>query len=451
MKKKEKQSFECEECGFKTVNWMGKCNSCSQWNTLVQTELSKFSKKYIRPSKVKKLSEITKDDSSKFLIGMAEFDRVVGNGLTKGSLTLIGGEPGIGKSTLLMSVASKILSSPKFKVLYISGEESESQIAQRAERLKIYSENLLILNEKSWKVIDEAIKEVKPDFLVLDSIQTTIHTDIQAVAGSISQIREVTSELMDVAKNRMITVLVVGHVTKDGAIAGPKVLEHMVDTVIYFEGDQTGQYRILRSIKNRFGNTNEIGLFEMKENGLNEISNPSKYFINNSCEKLFGKSITCIIEGTRPIFVETQSLVVDNSSGNGRRYTQGVDSNRLSILIAIVEKYFGLPLMNNDVYINVVGGIRLSSRDSDLSLLVSLLSSYFSKSVDNKIIFLGEIGLTGEVRGFNLLEKRLNEIQMMNYKTVVLSEELAGEARKSYPHLDFIGIKMAVEIVDNFF
>jgi len=379
-------------------------------------------------SEPRKVSQINSKAYVRSSSGIGEFDRVLGGGLVEGSLILIGGEPGIGKSTLLTEVLSKLtILSPSDSILYVSGEESESQVANRSKRLGIKDSNFYIYNETSWQKILKQIKKLKPKFMVLDSIQTTISCEIQSAPGTVSQIREVTYELMNYVKAHGVTCFVVGHITKEGSIAGPKILEHMVDTVIYFEGDQFGHYRLLRAIKNRFGNTNEVGIFEMKENGLKEVLNPSQYFIDENLKDIFGRSLSCINEGTRPLFVEIQALVIENKYGNGRRVTQGLEANRLSMLVAIIEKYLDLPLGYSDIYLNIVGGIKLVSRDTDLAVIASLISSYKGERIDNQTIFLGEVGLTGEVRAITFFEKRLKEMEQLKYKRIVTSQKIAKE------------------------
>ncbi len=362
----------------------------------------------------------------------------MGGGITRGSLTLIGGEPGIGKSTILMEVCGKLLENNQVKkILYVSGEESESQIAQRSKRLGITSESFYIFHETRWERVLESLKEIKPDFLVIDSIQTTVSGQLDSPAGTLSQIREVTYELMNQAKSLGLTCFVIGHVTKEGSIAGPKILEHMVDTVVYFEGDQHGQYRILRSIKNRFGNTNEIGIFEMGESGLREVENPSQYFLDQSLTESFGRSLSCIMEGSRVLFVEIQALVVENKFATGRRVSQGLDNNRVALLVAVIDKYVGIPLSYNDIYVNIVGGLKVQGREADLSIVASLLSSYCSKPIPQDLLFLGEVGLTGEVRSIPMMESRIKEAAQMNYKKIITSVRAAKEYRG----------KMGVEVV----
>ncbi|MCT4642433.1 MAG: DNA repair protein RadA [Bacteriovoracaceae bacterium] len=455
---KSKTKFVCSECGYEIVKWMGKCPECHSWNTFEEETIDKSVQRNaasraqnVGSSKPKLIKDIELQQYSRFVTKNNEFDRVMGGGVTKGSLTLLGGEPGIGKSTLLMEICGKLSNlSSDHKILYVSGEESEGQVAGRSKRLGIDEKNFYIYNETNWQNIVKAIKDIKPTFFVLDSIQTTVSNEIQSAAGTVSQIREVTYEVMNYAKATGLTCFVIGHVTKDGNIAGPKILEHMVDTVIYFEGDQLGQYRMLRSIKNRFGNTNEVGIFEMDEAGLNEVSNPSQYFLENSLENAFGRSITCILEGTRPIFVEVQALVVDNKHGNGRRTTQGIDSNRLSLLVAVIDKYFDIPLSFNDIYLNIVGGIKLTKREGDLSILASLLSSFRNQALEESVVLIGEVGLTGEVRSVPMMETRIKEIAQLNYKKIITASSVAKKYKDKFD-IEIIGIKKATELEEILF
>ncbi len=448
---KIKTVFTCQECGYKSAKWLGKCPDCNQWNSFSEEETFKPSKaapKSIsgRESRPKTIDEVEHENVHRYYTKLGEFDRVMGGGVTIGSLTLIGGEPGIGKSTLLMDVCGKLLNEySDERILYVSGEESESQVAQRSKRLGVNNKGFYIYNESSWQKVLEQVKELKPKFLVLDSIQTTHSNQIDSAAGTLTQIREVTYELMNYAKAYDLTCFIIGHVTKEGQIAGPKILEHMVDTVIYFEGDQLGQYRMLRVMKNRFGNTNEVGIFEMQEKGLVEIKNPSQYFLEQSLPGSFGRSLTCILEGTRSLFVEIQALVVENKFAVGRRTTQGLDSNRVALLVAVIDKYLGIPLSYNDIYVNVVGGMKLSSRENDLSVIASLLSSYYQTAISSDTIFLGEVGLTGEVRSVPMMEMRLKEIAQMNYKRVITSKRIADDLKGKYK-LELIGISKASEL-----
>jgi DNA repair protein RadA/Sms len=450
---KIKTVFICEKCDHNAPKWLGKCPRCNEWNTLVEEKYQKTNRTLSKSKvelKAKNLSEFDSIEYKKIQTGVKEFDRALGGGVTEGSLTLLGGEPGIGKSTLLMEICGKLSNISTQKIFYVSGEESESQIADRSKRLGINFENFYILNETSWQDILINIKELKPKLFVLDSIQTTVSDEISSSAGSISQIREVTYELMNFAKNNGLTCIIIGHVTKDGNLAGPKVLEHMVDTVVYFEGDQFGQYRLLRVIKNRFGNTNEIGIFEMKENGLKEISNPSQYFLDDTLEGSFGRSLSCVLEGSRPLFAEIQALVVENKFGNGKRTTQGMDGNRLSVLVAVIEKYFKIPLSFSDVYLNVVGGLRLKGRDTDLAVVASLLSSHYLIAIPKGVIFLGEIGLTGEVRSVSFIDKRVRELEQLNYNKVITSMRNAKEI-KGNTSIEVMAIEKVLDLKHIFF
>ncbi|MFZ4712884.1 MAG: DNA repair protein RadA [Bacteriovoracaceae bacterium] len=453
---KSTTSYVCQNCSYIAPKWLGKCPECGQWNSFLEEEkavkgkINTIASRTDASERAKLIKEIEVEQYARIVTKIDEFDRVMGNGLVKGSLTLIGGEPGIGKSTLLMEISGRISELyPNDKVLYVSGEESEGQVASRSKRLGINTNNFYIFNETNWQTILEQIKSLKPKFFVLDSIQTTISHDIQSAPGTISQIREVTYEIMNYAKSTGTTCFIIGHVTKEGSIAGPKILEHMVDTVIYFEGDQFGQYRLLRAMKNRFGNTNEVGIFEMKENGLNEVKNPSQYFLDSSIKGAYGRSLTCIVEGTRSLFIEIQALVVDNKYGNGRRTTQGVDSNRLAMLVAVMEKYFGIPLSFSDIYLNVVGGMKLSNRESDLSMIASILSSHRSKPLPEDTVFIGEVGLTGEVRSVPMIEVRIKEMAQMNYKKLITSAKIAKEMKGKYA-IEIVGINRADEIADLF-
>lgn len=448
---KIKTVFTCQECGYKSAKWLGKCPDCNQWNSFSEEETikpSKGSPKSIagRESRPKTINEIEHENVHRYYTKLGEFDRVMGSGVTIGSLTLIGGEPGIGKSTLLMEVCGKLLDAyPEERILYVSGEESESQVAGRSKRLGVHNNGFYIYNETNWQKILEQIKELRPKFLVLDSIQTTHSNQVDSAAGTLTQIREVTYELMNFAKAYDLTCFIIGHVTKEGQIAGPKILEHMVDTVIYFEGDQLGQYRMLRVMKNRFGNTNEVGIFEMQEKGLVEIKNPSQYFLEQSLPGSYGRSLTCILEGSRSLFVEIQALVVENKFAVGRRTTQGLDSNRVALLVAVIDKYLGIPLSYNDIYVNVVGGMKLTTRENDLSVIASLLSSYYQTAIPSDTIFLGEVGLTGEVRSVPMMEMRLKEIAQMNYQRVITSKRAAEDFKGKFK-LDIVGITKASEL-----
>lgn len=450
MAKKNSTVFICQHCSYQAPKWLGRCPECQEWNSFLEETAAPTLKGGVNKSREgespKRLHEIALENVSRVKTPFAEFDRVLGGGLVPGSLVLIGGEPGIGKSTLLTKVLGGLAKGhPSKNVLYVSGEESPSQIGGRMRRLELSAENLYIYHETNWQAILEQIKILKPTFLVLDSIQTTVSGELNSPPGTVSQIREVTYELMNHAKAQNITCFVIGHITKEGAIAGPKILEHMVDTVIYFEGDQFGHYRLLRAIKNRFGNTNEVGIFEMTDHGLREVPNPSQYFLAEHKEESFGRSLTCLVEGSRSLFVEIQALVVENKYGTGRRTTQGLDPNRLAMLVAIIEKYLGLPLGFNDIYLNIVGGMKLEGRDSDLSVIASLLSSYKSKPLDSKTVFIGEVGLTGEVRSVPQMEMRLKEMAQLSYKKVVTSEKAAREFKGKF-NMEILGLSQISDL-----
>ena len=442
---KIKINYICVECSYMSPKWLGKCPECENWNSFEEKEVGNEKKNEDLNTKdgAKLVSNIIETKYKRLSSGVSEFDRVMGGGITTGSLILIGGEPGIGKSTLLTNIVGKL--SEKEKILYVSGEESIGQVGSRIKRLGFNSDKLYVYHEVIWENIKSEIKKIRPKVLVIDSIQTTLTREVAASPGTPSQIREVTYEILNYIKPEGITCFIVGHITKEGNIAGPKILEHMVDTVIYFEGDQYGQYRVLRSIKNRFGSTSEMGIFEMKDNGLHEVKNPSQYFLGESLKDSYGRSISTIVEGSRVLFVETQSLVVENKYGNGKRTTQGIDQNRLSMMMAIIEKYFGFNMSFNDVYLNIVGGIKLTNRDTDLAIIASLISSYRSTAIKDSTIFLGEVGLSGEVRTVPHIEMRLKEISQMNYRRVVLAAENAKKFKNKF-QIEIIGITEANEL-----
>jgi len=429
----EKVKFECSNCSYVVPKWLGNCLKCNSWNSFVEKSYKSESKiKKLKLSTIKKLCNIKQRSLNRLSSEIMEFDRVMGGGIVQGSLTLVGGEPGVGKSTLLLEMVAKVAkSNKKRKVLYISGEESESQVALRAKRLNINAENIYIMNESYWEKIKLALDEIEPIFFVLDSIQTTKSIEVKSPAGSISQIKEVTYEIINYCKEKNLITILIGHITKDGAISGPKLLEHMVDTVLYFEGINDKNQRLLRSIKNRFGSTEEIGFFEMSENGLNEIKNSAQYFIEQNYTHGPGRSTTCISEGSSVLFIEVQALVNENKYSNNRRTTQGIDTNRLSMLIAIIEKFFEISLMNQDIFINIIGGIKIDKREIDLSIVASILSSYYKKALDRKILFLGEVGLSGEIRSTPMIEARLKEISLYDYEEIILgNQDIEGLRQK---------------------
>ncbi|WP_459129133.1 DNA repair protein RadA [Guggenheimella bovis] len=417
--KKETQ-FVCTECGAFSPRWLGRCPECGSWNSFEEEMLVKETKKPVLSVSTKpmRLSEVHFETTHRLSSGINELDVVLGGGIVPGSLILVGGDPGIGKSTLLLQVASALSRLGK-KVLYVSGEESPSQIRIRAMRLKEDAKDVLLLSETRFDVIRHAIESESPDILVVDSIQTMNHPSMESAPGSVSQVREVTSELMNLAKSRQMATFIVGHVTKAGSIAGPKILEHIVDTVLYFEGESSSIYRILRSVKNRFGSTNEVGIFEMTGAGLEEVKNPSGIFLSNAFEEP-GTVIYPSIEGTRPLMVEIQSLVSHSYFSNPRRMTLGVDTNKLIMSLAVLEKKQGLNLASSDVYVNTVGGIQINEPALMLAMMASISSSFLNKPVKKSMVVLGEVGLLGEVRTVPQLEKRLVEAKRLGFTEAIL-------------------------------
>lgn len=420
---KSKTVFICQECGYESSGWLGKCPACMQWNTFVEERQEGAAKsaagqeEKIRPVS---LGEISADNDERSLTGMKELDRVLGGGVVRGSLILVGGDPGIGKSTLLLQLCNTIQLGSK--LLYVSGEESAGQIKLRADRLKVTREDLLIVSASNYESVAALVEAEKPGLVIIDSIQTMYTDTITSAPGSVSQVREVTAALMKLAKSSGITVIIVGHVTKEGAIAGPRVLEHMVDTVLYFEGDRHLSFRILRAVKNRFGSTNEIGIFEMKDSGLAEISNPSEMMLSGRPGSVPGSVVVSSLEGTRPMLIEIQSLVCATNFGVPRRMATGIDYNRLTMLMAVLEKRVGLQLYNYDAYVNVVGGIRLDEPACDLGIAAAVASSFRNIPVDAGCVLIGEIGLTGEVRAVSQIEKRILEAIRLGFKRIVIPE-----------------------------
>ena len=420
--KSKKSVYFCQNCGFESAKWMGQCPGCREWNTFVEEVLDKQSVKVrkevteIRPSV---LSEIEESEEDRIGTHLSELDRVLGGGIVPGSLILIGGDPGIGKSTLLLQVCRN-LSRDALKLLYISGEESLQQIKMRAKRMGEFTDRLSLLCETNLDLIKGVIEREKPDIVVIDSIQTMYREEVSSAPGSVSQVRESTAVLMQIAKGLGVTVFVVGHVTKEGTVAGPRVLEHMVDTVLYFEGDRHASYRILRGVKNRFGSTDEIGVFEMREDGLAEVKNPSEFMLDGRPEGASGSVVACSIEGTRPILVEIQALLSRTAFGMPRRTAVGTDQNRVNLLIAVLEKHLRLSLSDYDAYVNIAGGIRMNEPAIDLALLLAIYSSVRDRPVDEKLICFGEVGLAGEVRSVNMPEQRVGEAGKLGFKRCIL-------------------------------
>ena len=417
---KSKKIFQCISCDNESSKWTGKCVNCGEWNTVSERTVAKSSKNYISNSiKTPQLiGEISGSKAERIHINDQEFNRVIGNGLVKGSVILLGGEPGIGKSTLTLKIALTL----NEKVLYISGEESNEQIKLRATRIDLNNEKCYIYNETEVNTILKTSDEVKPELIIIDSIQT-IHTqDIDAIPGSVSQIKHCAEQLIKYAKDRLIPIIIIGHITKDGAIAGPKVLEHMVDTVLQFEGDKNHLYRLVRSIKNRFGSTNELGIYEMNENGLQEVNSPSKMLISTNQEKLSGIALGCSLEGIRPIMIESQALTSAATYGNPQRSANGIDIKRLNMLLAVIEKRGGMKLSQKDVFLNITGGLKIQDPAIDLSMVCAILSSFFDFYIDHKICFIGEVGLSGEIRPVSRIEQRIKEVTKMGIKTIYLSK-----------------------------
>ncbi|EJF00143.1 DNA repair protein RadA [Liquorilactobacillus mali] len=430
---KIKTQFVCQDCGYSSPRYLGRCPNCGAWNTLVEeVEKSNKTDKKTRVSfsgnspKPQLIDEVNVQDNPRTTTASVELDRVLGGGIVPGSLILIGGDPGIGKSTLLLQLSGQ-LARQELTVLYVSGEESAMQIKLRAQRLGVKGQQFYLYPETDMTSIHQYIDKLKPNFVVIDSVQTMQEPEMSSAVGSVAQIREVTAELMQIAKTNGITIFIVGHVTKGGAIAGPKILEHMVDTVLYFEGDLHHAYRILRAVKNRFGSTNEIGIFEMKEGGLYEVQNPSEIFLEERLSGATGSAIVVSLEGTRPILVEIQALVTPTAFGNAKRTTTGLDHNRISLIMAVLEKRAGLLLQNQDAYLKAAGGVKLDEPAIDLAIAVSIVSSYRDAQSQATDCFIGELGLTGEIRRVNRIEQRVAEAAKLGFKRVILPKNnLAG-------------------------
>ncbi len=419
---KLKSNFVCQECGYESVGWLGKCPACNRWNTFVE-ELQEGNAKTggsgnIRDIKPVSINDIQVDSEERYTTGIRELDRVLGGGAVKGSLILVGGDPGIGKSTLLLQVCNGITAISR--ILYISGEESIKQIKLRADRLNIKNANLLMVSETNFRLIEKLVKREKPDLIIIDSIQTMFDDQLSSAPGSVSQVRDVTSGLMNIAKNSNITVIIVGHVTKEGAIAGPRVLEHMVDTVLYFEGERHLSYRVLRAVKNRFGSTNEIGIFEMRDTGLAEVDNPSMVMLSGRSQSVPGSVVVSSVEGTRPMLIEIQALVCATNFGMPRRMATGIDYNRITLLMAVLEKRVGMQLHNHDAYVNVVGGLKIDEPACDLGIIGAIASSFRNVAVDEGTVMIGEVGLTGEIRAVSQIDKRIMEAQRIGFKRCIV-------------------------------
>lgn len=456
-KSKKKTVFFCKQCGYESSKWLGQCPGCHEWDSFVEEPVAKAvpgvsgtvsaTKKDAVPTL---LSNVTTDDENRISTKISEMDRVLGGGIVVGSLVLVGGDPGIGKSTLLLQMCRNLSDEGK-KVLYVSGEESLRQIKMRAERLGTFSRDISILCETDLDIISNSITDMMPDVVIIDSIQTMYREDVGSAPGSVSQVREATSILMRIAKGFHITVFIVGHVTKEGVVAGPRVLEHMVDTVLYFEGDGGASFRFLRGVKNRFGSTNEIGVFEMRADGLREVLNPSEYMLQGKPENEAGSVVACSIEGTRPILVEVQALVCRTNFNMPRRTSAGTDYNRVNLLLAVMEKRIGLHLGDCDAYINVAGGMRINEPALDMGIVLAVLSSYKNIAIDSKTICFGEVGLVGEVRAVNQAEQRVLEAAKLGFDRCIMPKvncESLSIDSSQLKGMKLVGVKSIYELLE---
>lgn len=451
---KVKTMFVCSECGCTAPKWSGQCPQCKEWNTMNEeiTEVRQKSaaagpSKSLSFSSVMTVSEIEKTDELRYYTGIGELDRVLGGGLVKGSVVLLSGDPGIGKSTLLMHVCGTLCKDKK--VLYVSGEESAKQLKLRAERLSVNSDTLFIMTETDVESVCEYIKLNKPDVVMIDSIQTMNHAEIQSSSGSVTQVRECTSSLLRVGKSLDIPIVIVGHVNKDGAIAGPKVMEHIVDAVLYFEGERNYAYRILRAVKNRYGSTNEIGVFEMGDIGLIEVENPSAALLSERNPNVSGNCIACVMEGSRPILAEVQSLVSPSGYGNARRMSTGFDFNRLNLLLAVLEKRFGYRFSGMDTYLNIVGGLKLDEPAADLAVALALVSGITDKALPESVAAIGEIGLSGEVRSVSRIGARIGECARLGFTKCIVPRSCLKQLKSENSSVEIIGVRNLHEAIAN--
>ncbi|SDN12923.1 DNA repair protein RadA [Sediminibacillus halophilus] len=446
---KRKTKYVCQECGYETPKWMGKCPSCHNWNTFVEEMEASSSSRHTfqvqsgTKSKPEKITAIQSEEEPRVTTKMPEFNRVLGGGIVPGSLVLIGGDPGIGKSTLLLQVSSQ-LARKQMNVLYISGEESARQTKLRADRLGVTSDNLYVLAATNLLDISNQIEQLNPSFVVIDSIQTIYREEVTSAPGSVSQVRECTSELMRIAKSKGIPIFIVGHVTKEGSIAGPRLLEHMVDAVLYFEGERHHTFRILRGVKNRFGSTNEMGIFEMKEEGLREVNNPSEIFLEERSQGAAGSTVVASMEGSRPVLVEIQALISPTSFGNPRRMATGIDHNRVPLLMAVLEKRVGLMLQNQDAYVKVAGGVKLDEPAIDLAVAVSIASSFRDQVSRPDDVLIGEVGLTGEVRRVARIDQRVQEAAKLGFQRAIIpAKNLDGWTTPN--NIEIVGVNTVQE------
>jgi len=454
MPAKVKTKYVCQNCGYSTPRWIGRCPDCDEWNTLIEEIIDKDKRTSNRSSSLlkqsadlKSISDITQIDSVRFKTGITEFDRVLGGGVVTGSVILIGGDPGIGKSTLMLQIANNLEAK---KILYVSGEESGIQIKLRCERLNYNLKNFYVLSETNLEIIDAVVEKEKPDLIVIDSIQAIYHPELDSAPGTITQLRESTAMLIKISKSQNIPVFIVGHITKDGVIAGPKVLEHMVDVVLQFEGEKTHFYRILRGIKNRFGSTNEIGIFEMTDKGLKEVLNPSEVFLSQRNYGASGCVISASLEGTRPILIEVQALVTSTNYGIPQRTSMGFDYKKLNIIIAVLEKKLGLFLNKSDIFLNIAGGVKIDEPAIDLAIGMSIYSSFKDIPIDSETVMLGEIGLSGEIRTISYIDKRITESTKLGFKKIIIPKGNLKNIYKKKFKAEIVGVEKinnAIEIL----
>jgi DNA repair protein RadA/Sms len=459
---KKDTTFFCQSCGNESGKWLGQCPGCREWNTFIEEKIVKAKSGSGRGSiaavsgaayvntKPTALSEVTLGDEERLKTGINELDRVLGGGIVPGSLILVGGDPGIGKSTLLLQVCQRLTDEVK-EVLYISGEESLKQIKIRADRIGQFNESLKILCETNLGIIEGFIRKMNPHVVVIDSIQTMFCEEVTSAPGSVSQVRESTALLLQLAKSLGITIFIVGHVTKEGTVAGPRVLEHMVDTVLYFEGDRHAAYRILRGVKNRFGSTNEIGVFEMQSIGLAEVPNPSEYMLSGKPQGASGSVVACLMEGTRPILIEIQALVYQSNFGMPRRQATGTDFNRVNLLMAVLEKRLGLQMASCDAYVNLAGGLKIAEPALDLGIVMAIASSFKNRAVDDKMIVFGEVGLSGEVRSVSMPALRVKEAAKLGFTACVLPEvciKACGDEAKNLKGMKLIGVRSVRDAIE---
>ena len=441
MAKSSKTVFFCKECGYESAKWLGQCPGCREVGTFVEEPVGpkkNIIKRSFSDSKPVAINQVTANDEERISTGFSELDRVLGGGVVPGGLILVGGDPGIGKSTLLLQVCRNMSNNGR-KILYISGEESLKQIKLRANRIGEFSDNLELLAETSLDIIEAVIMEAKPDAVVIDSIQTIYREDISSAPGSVSQVRESTNTLMQLAKGNTIPIFIVGHVTKEGVVAGPRVLEHMVDTVLYFEGDRHASYRIIRGVKNRFGSTNEIGVFEMREEGLKQVLNPSEFMLEGRPTDASGSVVACLMEGTRPILVEIQALISHTNFGMPRRTAVGTDYNRVNLLMAVIEKRIGVQMGDYDAYVNIAGGMKINEPALDLALVMALLSSFKNRVVSSDTIVFGEVGLAGEIRAVSQAEQRVLEAKKLGFKKCILPA-VSVKSLKEISGIEIVGV-----------